>query len=342
MQAIDQKIEGALKAERQRSSMEREQQDGDIARLKKRMQELLEKCEAERAKVSAALMQAEEERRARTMAETEAHRASASELSNLAHLQSLLDGARHREDAAKDQLREYEEREAKSQKELHEARERLSGATVSQRLLRAYKAEKQRCQVDLEQTLRTFSDPAWQEEQQIEELEKSAISCQAVLESVQGVMSGTRKRHVQGPTSCGQQAGVTLPLKSQSQGAGESHSNLKRTSHRPARAPSDGSLHGAVSPLARTNQGLGGKGGAGGATSAEPARSSDRASPHEFGVPESEETTVNVSSACAHNRSGEREAELKQPKDTPSGHPPPLPPIPKKQKVEKQDVIHIT
>ena len=174
-QAIDQKIEGALKTERQRTARLGEEKEGDIDRLKKRLKELLEKCDAECIKTAAALAQAEEERRMRSLAEAAAQRSASSEASQVAHLQSTLDATREREEAAKKRLYEYEEREAVSRKELQETKERLAGVTVSERLLRAYKAEKQRCQSDLEETLRAFSDPAWQEELQIEELSMSQL-----------------------------------------------------------------------------------------------------------------------------------------------------------------------
>ena len=331
-QAIDQKIEGALKTERQRTALHREQQEGDIDRLKKRLKELLEKCDAERAKSSTALAHAEEERRMRSLAEAEAQRAATSEASKVAHMQSSLDAAREREDAAKKRLHEYDEREAVLQKELQETKARLSGATVSDRLLRAYKAEKQRCQRDLEETLRAFSDPAWQEELQIEELEASAGASQATLDSLQGLLSCTRKRRSKA-SSVRKEGGAAASLGAPTQGAREPHST--------------GALQRDDSLGEASLQGLGGKGG---------TKSGERAGADNDGksspspaAPSQSFTAADISVGSSSSQEGSAgkdladqnvsNAEPRRPRDPPLQS---LPPIPKKQKLDKEEVIHIT
>ena len=75
-------------------------------------------------------------------------------------------------------------------------KEKLSAATVSQRLLWAYKAEKQRCQEDLQETLKTYSAPAWQADQYMEAMEASILSTDVFLESLQSFLA-SRKRQMQ-------------------------------------------------------------------------------------------------------------------------------------------------
>ena len=196
-QVIDKKIEGGLKAERLRAAHEREalatQHQSDVLKLQQRVQELLEKGEAGCRKV---LAQAEEERLARTQAEVEAQRASASEKSSVAHMKSSLAAARHEAEEVKIQFRELQEGAEATRKELCDMKEKLSTATVSQRLLWAYKAEKQRCQEDLQETLKTYSAPAWQAEQYMEAMEASILSTDVFLESLQSVLA-SRKRQMQ-------------------------------------------------------------------------------------------------------------------------------------------------
>ena len=78
-------------------------------------------------------------------------------------------------------------------------------------MLRAYKSEKERCQADLEETLRNFSAPAWQAEQQMEELAASAACTQSCLDSLQSLLAGTRKRQVKGPPALRQVPDATMP-----------------------------------------------------------------------------------------------------------------------------------
>lgn len=198
---IDQKIEGALKTQRQSSTQE---MDTLAAQQQQRLNQLQEECEAEQTKTSAAICRAAEERHARTLAEAEAQRALSSETAKVAHIQSSLtislqEGrmALKEVEEQKKKCAELKESAAAARRELHEAKESLATATVSQRLLRAYKAEKQRCQTDLDDTLRAFSAPAWQAEQTMEELEKSTKSILLSLESLQAVLAGSRRRRIQ-------------------------------------------------------------------------------------------------------------------------------------------------
>ena len=174
---IDQKIEGALKAERQRAAQEVLQRQEETLQLKQRLQELETRCDMAQKTASSALSQAEDERRARVRVEAE--------------MQTTCNQA----EVAKAKARAAEEGAAATRRELQETKQSLAAATVQQRLLRAYKSEKDRCQADLEETLRRLSAPAWEAEQLMKDLEDSATSAQCCLDSLQSGLA-SRKRHL--------------------------------------------------------------------------------------------------------------------------------------------------
>jgi hypothetical protein len=268
-QVIDQKIEGALKAERESSAKEREellaQHQGDVAKLRHRLKHFAETCDAERSKMSAALVQveeerfrtaesrtksaaalaqAEEERRGRVMLEAEVRRA-----------ENSVQVARSEAQAAKSKCEDLEVKLTATRSELQKSKESLTAATVTQRLLQAYKSEKERCQADLEATLRRFSAPAWQTDQQLEELELSLKATDASLEELEAVLMRTRKRRMPGAHAHGKSQRTTKGSSmkhaeqfDESSGEPQTGAELERRGdnvHIAAAAPAQGPGHGA-------------------------------------------------------------------------------------------------
>ena len=316
-QVIDQKIEGALKAERQRSTQER---DTLAAQQLQRLNQLQEKCEAERKKTSAAIFQVSEDRRARTLQEAEAHRALASETAKLVHMQSSV---KIEVEEQKKKCEEFKESAAAARRELHETKESLAAATVSQRLLRAYKAEKQRCQTDLDETFRAFSAPAWQAQQTMEELEKSTKSTLLSLKSLQAALAGFRKRRIHSPPTRNATTDTVgaLPCTKRSREPQPSpQENAAAPINRPAANLQASSRHG--QPGLRSAPG-----------GEEQGRSGLLGAP-----PTIAEAIVGQESA---SEARGRESEAAPGSSTTTQKTLPLPTIPKKAKTDKTEVIHI-
>ena len=192
-QVFDQKIEGVLRAERQRATWELEserealasQHKSNVCIVQQRLQAALEEARqlretvtAERAQAAAARAAAEEERfrtkaeRARaSAAESGAAQERAAGASRVEAAETEAQAARQHAAALRVELRTAQEGWEQTRRELEATKTVAEAAAVSQRLLQAYKAEKERCQADLAATSAALASSHRQAQEDITQLE---------------------------------------------------------------------------------------------------------------------------------------------------------------------------
>lgn len=207
-QVFDQKIEGVLRAERQRATWELEserealasQHKSNVCIVQQRLQAALEEARqlretvtAERAQAAAARAAAEEERfrtkaeRAKaSAAESGAARERAAGASRVEAAETEAQAARQHAAALRVELRTAQEGWEQTRRELEATKTVAEAAAVSQRLLQAYKAEKERCQADLAATSAALASSHRQAQEDITQLE---ARLEILAESLHGLQT---------------------------------------------------------------------------------------------------------------------------------------------------------
>ena len=207
-QVFDQKIEGVLRAERQRATWELEserealasQHKSNVCIVQQRLQAALEEARqlretvtAERAQAAAARAAAEEERfrtkaeRAKaSAAESGAAQERAAGASRVEAAETEAQAARQHAAALRVELRTAQEGWEQTRRELEATKTVAEAAAVSQRLLQAYKAEKERCQADLAATSAALASSHRQAQEDITQLE---ARLEILAESLHGLQT---------------------------------------------------------------------------------------------------------------------------------------------------------
>ena len=124
-QVVDQKIQSALAIERQAIA---DAQGSFTDSMWQRVRQVEEKCDVECNRASSALMQLEEERRARMLAEAEVQ----CESTRAATIQLSLSQAEYRAEEQSAKVGQLEGDVAAIRRELQETKEALTAATVQQ------------------------------------------------------------------------------------------------------------------------------------------------------------------------------------------------------------------
>ena len=215
-QVFDQKIEGVLRAERQRATWELEserealasQHKSNVCIVQQRLQAALEEARqlretvtAERAQAAAARAAAEEERfrtkaeRAKaSAAESGAAQERAAGASRVEAAETEAQAARQHAAALRVELRTAQEGWEQTRRELEATKTVAEAAAVSQRLLQAYKAEKERCQADLAATSAALASSHRQAQEDITQLEARLEILAKSLHGLQTTLLATGHR----------------------------------------------------------------------------------------------------------------------------------------------------